>query len=94
MSQKSDQTTPSGQDGSTVAETSVRQLIADGNDRTALKRAKEIHRTQGTPASEALLVEAYAARIQSLIRQNLAVEAEGLLDLVRHRYPSARTRLD
>ena len=94
MSQPFDQNLPGGQAISTVAETSVRQLIANGNDRTALKRAKEIHRTQGTAASEALLVEAYAARIQCLIRQNLAVEAEGLLDLVRRRYASARTVFD
>jgi len=39
-------------------------------------------------------VEAYAARIQSLIDQNLAAEAKALRDLVRERYPSARERLD
>jgi molecular chaperone DnaK (HSP70) len=76
------------------AEASVRQLIANGHDKTALKRAKAIHETLGATASEALLVEAYAARIQSLIRQNLAAEAHGMLDLVRRRHPSAATRLD
>jgi hypothetical protein len=49
---------------------------------------------QATAASEALLVDAYAARIQSLIDQNLAGEAKALLELVRERYPSARERLD
>jgi hypothetical protein len=77
-----------------AAEASVRQLIARGNDKMALKRAKDIHSAQGTAVSEALLVEAYEARIQSLIHQNLAVEARGLLDLVRRRYPSAKARLD
>ena len=84
----------SGEDLSAAAETSVRQLISAGNDKIALKRAKVIHTALGTAVSEALLVDAYAARIQSLIRQNLALEAEGLLDLVRRRYPSAKTRLD
>ena len=76
------------------AETSVRQLIVHGNYKTALKRAKEIHKAHSTAASEALLLETYAARIESLMRQNLAVEADGLLNLVRQRYPSAGARLD
>src|ERR1019366_4206250 len=58
-----------------------------------VENAKEIHKAQATAASEALLVDAYAARIQSLIDQNLAVEAKALLELVRERYPSARDRL-
>ena len=69
-----------GDAASAAPETSVRQLIANGNPKVALKRAKEIHRTQNTAASETLLVEAYAARIESLIGQNLAVEAAELLD--------------
>ena len=35
----------------------LRQLIARGNYKIALKRAKEIHSAQGTAVSEALLVE-------------------------------------
>lgn len=75
------------------AEASVRQLIANGKAKVALETAKEIHKAQGTAASEALLVDAYGARIQSLIDQNLAVEAKSLLQLVQERYPSARERL-
>ena len=76
------------------AEASVRQLIANGKHKVAVETAKEIHKAQATAASEALLVDAYAARIQSLIDQNLAVEAKALLELVRERYPSARERLN
>jgi hypothetical protein len=76
------------------AEASVRQLIANGKHKVAVETAKEIHKAQGTAASEALLVDAYAARIQSLIDQNLAAEAKALLELVRERYPSARERLN
>src|SRR6266704_823543 len=71
------------------AEASVRQLIANGKHKVAVETAKEIHKAQATAASEALLVDAYAARIQSLIDQNLAAEAKALLELVRERYPSA-----
>src|SRR4051812_22585270 len=77
-----------------AAEASVRQLIANGKDKTAVERAKDIHKTLGTPESEALLIDAYLARIQSLIRQNLATEASALVELVGQRYPSARVRLD
>jgi hypothetical protein len=74
------------------AEASVRQLIANGKAKVAVEAAKEIHKAQGTAATEALLVDAYAARIQSLVDQNLTVEAKALLDLVLERYPSARER--
>jgi len=76
-----------------AVETSVRQLIANGKSRTALENAKQFHKDQRTFASEALLVDAYIARIQSLLDQNLALEAKSLLDLVRERYPSAKERL-
>ena len=75
------------------AEASVRQLIANGKYKVAVETAKEIHKAQASSASEALLVDAYAARIQSLIDLNMAAEAKALLELVRERYPSARERL-
>ena len=76
------------------AEASVRQLIANGKHKVAVETAKEIHKAQATAASEALLLDAYAARIQSLIDQNLAAEAKALQELVCERYPSARERLN
>src|ERR1035437_7542580 len=75
------------------AEASVRQLIANGKHKAAVESAKEIHKAQATAASEALLVDAYAGRIQSLIDRNMAAEAKALLELVRERYPSSREQL-
>lgn len=72
----------------------MRQLIANGKCKTALENAKEHHKAMATPASEALLVDAYAARIEALLQQNLALEAQSLIELVRQRYPSARARLE
>ena len=72
----------------------MRQLIANGKFRTALDSAKEFHKAQRTSASEGLLLDAYMARIQSLLDQNLALEAKSLIDLVRERFPSAKERLD
>jgi HPt (histidine-containing phosphotransfer) domain-containing protein len=87
------QAVPSGA-GQAAAEASVRQLIANGKCKTALENAKENHKALGTAASEALLVEAYAARIEALLQQNLAPEAQSLIELVRQRYPAARARLE
>ena len=81
-------------EGTAAAEASVRQLIVNGKHKTALERAKEYHKAVRTAASEGLLMDAYEARIRSLIAQNLAVEAKALVDLVRERYPSASARLD
>ena len=41
---------------------------------------------------ESLLVDAYSARIRSLLKVGLATEAKALLDLVRERYPSAKEK--
>ncbi len=76
------------------SESSVRQLIANGKYKVAVESAKEIYKAQPTAASEALLVDAYAARVQSLVEQDLAMEAKALRELVLERYPSARERLD
>jgi hypothetical protein len=77
-----------------VEEASIRQLAANGKYKTALDRAKDFHKARHSAASEALLIDAYAGRIQSLLAQNLTLEARSLLDLVRERYPSAGARLD
>jgi hypothetical protein len=71
----------------------VRSLLARGKTKPAVELAKQIHKRSDTPASEALLVDAYAARIQSLLKQGLTTEAEALLGLVRERYPSAKGKL-
>ena len=75
-------------------EAAVRQLISRGEYRDALDRAKEIHKSTRTPASEALLVDAYVERIRALIGRGLSVEAKALVELVRDRHPSSRRRLD
>ena len=77
-----------------AAETSIRQLIANGKTKTALDNAKDLHKKEGNPNSEILLIDAYLARIRALSEQNLALEAKSLITLVRERFPSARGRLD
>ncbi len=72
----------------------IRQLITSGKAKTALDRAKDLHKRQPSADSEAILIDAYAARIQSLWDQNLALEAKSLQQLVRERFPSSIAKLD
>ena len=71
----------------------VAQLIALKKSENALNVAKDIHRRCRTTASEALLLDAYGARVSSLIERRLEREATELMALVRERYPGAGGRL-
>jgi hypothetical protein len=71
----------------------VEQFIAAGKSGPALDLAKEIHRRCHSAASEALLLDAYGARVSWLVERKLDRDAKALMDLVRERYPSARDRL-
>src|SRR3954468_9914851 len=78
-----------------MAETErVRQLVVHGNAKFAVETAKQLHKQYASPESEALLVEAYVGRIRGLIEQGLPVEAKAMLEMVRERFASARTRLE
>src|SRR5437879_620079 len=74
-------------------EEDVRALLAKGKTKPAVELAKEIHKRCGWPESEALLVDAYAARIRSLLKTGLKEEAKALFELVRERHSSAAARL-
>ena len=71
----------------------VAQLIAAGKSGPALDFAKDVHKRRRNPSSEALLLDAYGARLASLVERNLDREAQALMDLVRERYPSSGDRL-
>jgi hypothetical protein len=71
----------------------VEQFIAANKSGPALDLAKEIHRRCHSATSEALLLDAYGARVLSLVERKLDRDAKALMDLVRERYPSARDRL-
>lgn len=79
---------------SPVDESSVRQLIANGKSKAALDRAKEIYKSNQSASSEALLLDAYGARIRSLLEQNLELEAKSLLELVRQRFPESGPHME
>ena len=72
----------------------VRQLIAHGKVKFAVETAKELHKQHASRDSEALLGEAYVGRIRGLMEQGLLVEAKAMLEMVRERFPSARSPLE
>lgn len=74
-------------------EEEVRNLLSKGKAKPAVELAKDIHKRCGWPESEALLVDAYAARVRSLWETGLKDEAKALLELVYQRYSCAAARL-
>lgn len=72
----------------------VRRLLHRGETRLAVERAKEAHKRHGSPASEALLVDAYVARIAELRSRGLAADARALDASVRERFPATAAHLD
>jgi hypothetical protein len=75
-----------------AAESRVRELIKGKHSKAAVETAKELHKRHPTPSSEALLLDAYQARIRSLLEHGMSTEARSLLNLVIQRFPSVRTR--
>jgi hypothetical protein len=71
----------------------IAQLLALKKTEQALDTAKDIHRRCGNRDSEALLLDAYVARVGSLIERGLERDASDLITLVRERYPAAAQRL-
>lgn len=71
----------------------MRALISSGKQKSALDQAKDIHKLYASPASETLLLDAYAARIESLMEQGLGAEATALVKLVSERFPAAKDRM-
>lgn len=68
----------------------VKDSIERGSSKKAVDYAKTIHKRYNNPDSEKLLVEAYLARIDSLIEKKMYSEARSLTELVESRYSSAR----
>lgn len=70
----------------------IRELLTQGKAKPALERAKDYHKRTATPASEELLVEAYLARIRTLLESGMREEARAMADLALSRYEAARAR--
>ena len=71
----------------------ITRLISKGKYKGAVNKAKQYHKERGTEESEAILVDAYVARIREMIVRGHTVDARALMDLVAERCPSAGERL-
>ena len=71
----------------------VQELIAERHSKAALQLAKDLFKRCGSAESEALLVQAYKARVEDLLKLGMAVEAKALLGIVRERFPSSALQL-
>ena len=71
----------------------MKRLIAEGYAKSAVDLAKQTHKQFGNAGSEAILVDAYLARIRSLRERRMDAEAAALFAMVRERYPRSRKKL-
>jgi hypothetical protein len=65
----------------------VEDLLARGKTRDAVEAAKRLYKETRSVEAEALLVDAYAARIRALIATGMSREARELASLVVERHP-------
>ena len=71
----------------------VRELIASRHSKAALQMAKDLHKRCAGPESESLLIDAYKARIEDLLRLKMTVEAKSLMEILGERFPAALAQL-
>jgi hypothetical protein len=71
----------------------VEDLLARGKTRDAVEAAKRLYKETRSVEAEALLVDAYAARIRALIATGMSREARELASLVVERHPGTRVRI-
>jgi hypothetical protein len=71
----------------------IRLAIARQSSKTALDKAKQLHKELANDESESVLIDAYVARIEAMLAKDLATEAKALADLVVSRFPQAGGRL-
>jgi hypothetical protein len=71
----------------------VEDLLARGKTRDAVEVAKRLYKETRSVEAEALLVDAYAARIRALIATGMSREARELASLVVERHPVTGVRI-
>lgn len=71
----------------------IAKLILSNRTGEAVDLAKEIHKRERSSESEAVLLDAYGARLSTLAERNLTREAESLVANILERYPAAHAKL-
>lgn len=84
---------PAVSDGLSAQFQDVRRAIERESSKSALEKAKELHKRLGSEESKSLLIDAYLARMQGMLAKDLTAEAKALADLVASRFPEAADRI-
>ncbi len=71
----------------------IEDLLSRGKTRDAVETAKRLYKETRSVEAEALLVDAYAARIRALIATGMSREARELASLVVDRHPGTQARI-
>lgn len=70
----------------------IRERFAAGRTMSALREAKELAKRHPGPAADELLADAYAARIDDLVRSGMTGEARALVEVAAARFPESAAR--
>lgn len=83
---------PASAGGLAQARDAVGALIASGKQKSALDLAKDIVKKFPGSEAEALLLDAYCARIEGMLAKDMAQEALALLKVAEARFPNESAR--
>lgn len=71
----------------------IRRAIERQSSKSALERAKQLHKELANDETRSILIEAYLARVEAMLAKDLITEAKALADLVISRFPESIGRL-
>jgi len=85
--------TPTSSDSAAGRIRDIRRAIERGSSKSALEKAKQLHKERTNDESKSVLIDAYLARIEAMSAKDLTTEARALADLVVSRFPESAGRL-
>ncbi len=71
----------------------IRLAIERRSSKSALEKAKQLHKELANDQSKSILIDAYLTRIEAMLAKDLTTEARALADLVASRFPESAGRL-
>lgn len=72
----------------------IRLAIERRSSKSALEKAKKLHKELANDESRSILIEAYITRVETMLAKDLTTEAKALAELIVSRFPESADRLD
>lgn len=85
--------TPTSSDSVAARIRDIRLAMERRSSKSALAKAKQLHKELANDESKSILIDAYLARIEAMLAKDLTTEARALADLVVSRFPESAGRL-